>query len=157
MTDEQTPSAYGAWHLEAMDAHGGWIASAVDLARFASAWDDARKSKLLKSTSIQAMFTRPPGLAGTDEDGKPKDVFYSLGWINRVVGEGKINRLHTGSLPGTATILVRRHDGRNWVVLFNARVSPHASHLGRAIDPLLHAAADEVEQWPSEDRFSKFE
>ena len=116
-----------------------------------------------RKSGIQYRFTTctsknpAPGLAGTDEDGKPKDVFYSLGWINRVVGEGKINHWHTGSLPGTATILVRRHDGRNWVVLFNARVSPHASHLGRAIDPLLHAAADEVEQWPSENLFPQFE
>ena len=29
--------AYGGWNLENMDAHGGWLASAVDLARFAVA------------------------------------------------------------------------------------------------------------------------
>jgi len=29
------PWPYGGFHLEAMDAHGGWIASAVDLARYA--------------------------------------------------------------------------------------------------------------------------
>jgi N-acyl-D-amino-acid deacylase len=33
------PSPYGAWCLESMDSHGGWIASAVDLARFAAALD----------------------------------------------------------------------------------------------------------------------
>ncbi len=51
--------------------------------------------------------------------------------------------------------MVRRHDGRNWVVLLNSRVSPHAGHLGRAIDSLMHRAADEVEQWPSGDLFSE--
>src|SRR5690606_271118 len=35
------PQPYGAWYLEAMDAHGGWLASAVDLARFSVAFDDA--------------------------------------------------------------------------------------------------------------------
>src|SRR6185295_18883724 len=34
---ERVPTPYGAWSLEAMDAHGGWIGSAVDLVRFASA------------------------------------------------------------------------------------------------------------------------
>ena len=31
------PWPYGGFHLEAMDAHGGWIGSAVDLARWAAA------------------------------------------------------------------------------------------------------------------------
>lgn len=31
----KVPSPYGGWHLEAMDSHGGWISSAVDLVRFA--------------------------------------------------------------------------------------------------------------------------
>ena len=37
---ETVPSPYGAWNLEAMDSHGGWIASAIDLAKFAAAFDD---------------------------------------------------------------------------------------------------------------------
>jgi N-acyl-D-amino-acid deacylase len=36
----KVPWPYGGFHLEAMDAHGGWIAPAVDLARFAVALDD---------------------------------------------------------------------------------------------------------------------
>ena len=37
------PLPYGAWCLEAMDSHGGWIASAEDLVRFAAAFDDPEK------------------------------------------------------------------------------------------------------------------
>ena len=33
-------SVYGAFNLENMDSHGGWLASAIDLARFAAAFDD---------------------------------------------------------------------------------------------------------------------
>ena len=36
---EKVPWPYGGFNLEAMDAHGGWIASAVDLARFAACLD----------------------------------------------------------------------------------------------------------------------
>jgi N-acyl-D-amino-acid deacylase len=155
--NKQVPRPYGAWHLEAMDSHGGWLGSVVDLARFARAFDDPENCKILKPESIDTMFDPPPGLAGHEADGKPKDVYYSCGWLNRVVGDGKMNRWHTGSLPGTAAILVRRHDGRNWVVLFNARVSPYTSHLGRAIDELVHKAAREVEEWPEYDLFDSFQ
>jgi len=154
--NEQVPQPYGAWHLEAMDAHGGWIGSAVDLARFACAFDDPASCRILKQGSIDTMSARPPGLAGHDAEGKPESVYYSCGWLNRVVGDGNLNRWHTGSLPGTAALLVRRHDGRNWAVLFNARVSPHASHLGGAIDVLVHKAADEVKAWPEYDLFEEF-
>lgn len=150
------PAPYGAWYHESLDSHGGWLASAVDLARFSAALDAPQKYKLLGAESLKQMHARPPGLAGFDESGKPKDVFYSMGWLNRVVGEGKTNHWHTGSLPGTATVLVRRHDGRNFVALFNARTSPHVQHLGRAIDGLLHKAANEVKHWPNIDLFDNF-
>jgi N-acyl-D-amino-acid deacylase len=153
---EQVPWAYGGWHLEAMDSHGGWIASAVDLARFAACFDDPDNCPILSADSIETMYARPPGLAGHDEDGKPKDVYYSLGWSNRVVGDGKLNHWHTGSLSGTATIMIRRHDGRNFIALLNSRTSPHATHLGREIDNLLHKAAGEVVEWPTYDLFGEF-
>ena len=154
--DESVSKPYGAWYLEAMDSHGGWIASAVDLARFACALDDPKTCKILKPESIKAMSTRPPGKAGHEENGKPKDVYYSLGWINSDVGDGKSNHWHTGSLPGTATILIRRHDGKNFIAVFNARLSPYTSHLGRAVDSLLHEAANDVQQWPNIDLFPEY-
>ena len=39
---QRVPWPYGGFHLEAMDAHGGWIASPVDLVRFATALDGNR-------------------------------------------------------------------------------------------------------------------
>lgn len=152
----EVPSQYGGWYLEAMDSHGGWIASAVDLARFASAFDDPDNCPILSAESIRTMHTRPAGLAGHEEDGSEKPVYYSLGWSNRVLDGGRRNYWHTGSLPGTATILIRRHDGRNFVALLNSRVSPTASHLGREIDSLLHRAAAEVTEWPTENLFEGF-
>ena len=103
------------------------------------------------------MYQRPPGLAGHDENGQPKEVFYSLGWMNRGVGENQVNHWHTGSLNGTATILIRRHDGKNFVALLNTRISPTDAPLSRDLDALLHLAADEVPEWPSENRFEEFD
>lgn len=137
--------------LEAMDSHGGWIASATDLAKFAAAFDDPDNCPTLSRQSIKRMFARPPGLAGHEENGDKKTRYYSLGWTNREVGDGKVNHWHTGSLSGTSTILIRRHDGRNFVALMNARVSPITAHLGRQIDGLLHKMANEVTQWPTQE------
>jgi CubicO group peptidase (beta-lactamase class C family) len=142
------PRPYGAWHLEAMDAHGGWIASAPDLVRFASDLDDPARSKLLSAASIETMFARPAGRAGLDDEGRPKVPHYGCGWMVRPAGQGGRNTWHTGSLDGTSTLLVRRHDGLTWAVLFNTRDTPAGERVSAAIDPLLHAAADAIRAWP---------
>ncbi|MDX1928796.1 MAG: serine hydrolase [Pirellulaceae bacterium] len=152
----RSPWPYGAWYLEAMDSHGGWLASAVDLAKIAVALEDSSKLRLLSTKTWHLMHARPDGLAGFDAEGKPKDSYYTLGWFNRDVGNGEMNHWHTGSLDGTATILIRRHDGRNFVALLNSRASPSAEHLGRAIDKLLHSAANAVETWPATDQFEQY-
>jgi len=150
------PTPYGAWYLEAMDSHGGWISTASDLVRFASAFDKPNDSKLLKAASIRTMFARPDGLAGYEKDGKAKDLFYGCGWQVRTVGrEDRINAWHTGSLDGTSTMLVRRHDGLCWAVLFNSRNNQNGKILSGAIDPLVHQAADRVKRWPDRDLFAK--
>ncbi len=142
------PEPYGAWHLEAMDAHGGWIASAPDLVRFATAFDDPERCPILSAASIERMFARPPGLAGHDAGGKPLDSYYARGWMVRPVGARGRNTWHAGLLPGTSTLLVRRHDGLAWAVLFDTDRDPKGETLADAIDPLLHRAADAVARWP---------
>lgn len=153
--NQNVPWAYGGWHLEAMDSHGGWLASAVDLARFGAAFDDPAHCPVLSAASIELMHARPPGLAGHDEAGKPKDVYYSLGWSNRV-DNGKTAHWHTGSLSGTATVLIRRPDGRNLIVLLNSRVSPQSNHLSKDLDILIQNAASGIAEWPQENHFSEF-
>lgn len=139
---------YGTWNLEAMDAHGGWIASAVDLVRFSSAFDDAAHRPILNPASIAEMFARPEGLPGHDAAGDPKAFYYSLGWMVRPRPQGGFTAWHTGSLDGTSAILVRRCDGITWAVLFNTRNSAPDKAPARLIDPLMHIAADKVTSWP---------
>ncbi|MCA9154159.1 MAG: beta-lactamase family protein [Planctomycetales bacterium] len=141
---ERVPLPYGAWHLEAMDSHGGWIASAVDLVRFGSSIQHPAERPLLSAASREAMFARPAGAAGWNEDGSPKDVYYGCGWSVRDVGSERFNYWHTGSLDGTSTILVLRHDGLCWAVLFNTRDSSSGEAPARIIDPLVHKAANQM-------------
>ncbi len=149
------PLPYGAWHLEAMDSHGGWISSAPDLVRFASAFDQPDQCKILQASSIKTLFARPDGLAGHTKDGKNKNSYYGCGWQVRTVGGGKMNTWHNGSLDGTATLLVRRSDGLTWAVLFNTRSNAKGKYLGGLIDPLMHEAADKVKRWPNRNLFEK--
>ncbi len=153
---KKVPFSYGAFCLEAMDAHGGWIASAVDLARRARALDDPLRSPVLKEKTFTQMYQPPSSPVSRKPDGELQNSYYACGWSVRPVGQGgKANYWHDGSLPGTASLLVRRHDGLSWAVLFNRRSNDRALPDG-AIDSALHRAADATGEWPAEDLFERF-
>ena len=139
---EKVPPPYGAWCLEAMDSHGGWIASAPDLVRFAMGCDEAatdpnsNRQALLSRPMIDEMFAKP-----SRDDLKESEIWYGHGWNVRTSGHGR-NTWHMGALDGTSTILVRRSDGMTWCVLFNMRENASGEELARLIDPLVHVAAN---------------
>ena len=145
---KSVPWPYGGWCLESMDSHGAWISSAGDLVRFAAAFNDPDKCKILKAESIKTMFARPPGKAGEDAEGQPRAAYYGCGWSVRTVHDGKLNTWHTGSLDGTSTLLVRRWDGLTWAVLFNSREENMGHTPSDVADALMHEAANAVEHWP---------
>jgi CubicO group peptidase (beta-lactamase class C family) len=151
--DELVPTPYGAWSIEVMDAHGGWLASAVDLVRFASAFDDPQRCPILRPETIATMFARPNGSAGYRADDRPRTAYYACGWNVRAVARGRRNTWHDGSLDGTSTLLVRRHDRTNWAVLFNSRNGSNGKSLSGQIDGLVHEAANKVSNWPEVDLF----
>ena len=156
--DERVPQPYGAWHLEAMDSHGAWLASAVDLVRFADAVSFPDRFKVVTAKHVEAMYARPPKPVGRDGRGEPKRVYYGCGWNVRLVdqgGEGR-NTWHTGSLPGTSTILVRRYDGLNWAVLFNSRDGADGKRMSAHIDGRMHRVANAVKEWPTGDLYPRY-
>lgn len=153
----EVASPYGGFYLEAMDAHGAWIASAVDLVRFGCAIEKGEECPILKASSINDMFDRPPGKAGHDDDGSPKPTYYGLSWSVTVDDAGKKSFSHSGSLPGTSTRLTCRPDGRNFAILFSSRQSPTSSRLSEDVLGELNKAIAEIEAWPEEDQFGDFE
>ena len=150
---ESVPQPYGAFNLENMDAHGGWLTSAVDLVRFASTFDDPSSSPVLNQDSVDTLFGLPENIDPGDY--QAGDWYYACGWAVRDWGGNNRNTWHDGSLPGTHTLMVRRWDGLDWAVVFNQRDDP--SGLGyNEIDDLLHQAADQVTSWPDHDLFSLY-
>jgi len=143
------PWPYGGFHLEAMDAHGGWIASAVDLMRFVTAVDGLpTRPDVLQPATIDAMTARP---ASPLWDGSP--VHYGMGWLVRPA-EG--NWWHDGSLPGTASLLVRTGGGLAWAALFNARAMRPGSTFEAEIDGAMWRAVRGVTAWPTHDLFARY-
>lgn len=120
--DRELPRPYTfARHIS--DAGGGWVASAVDLVRFADAFNPDAKTTVLSRETIELMFVPPPGALGHRVDGTVKEYSYAMGWEIRPFGWNRINDValvsHDGRIPGTSAIIVRRADGVNWAVVFN--------------------------------------
>ncbi|MFG3558369.1 serine hydrolase domain-containing protein [Micromonospora sp. NPDC047557] len=143
------PAPYGTFSMRLMDAHGGWIASAVDMVRWASVFDKA--GTVLGSTALGQVFAVPS--IGVNSDG----WYYGLGWQVRPVSTGGTGRntWHTGSLPGTYSLLVRTYNGMSWAALFNQRDDASGLAYGD-IDPLLWTAAGKITAWPTNNLYSTY-
>ncbi len=152
---ERVPWPYGGFYLEAMDSHGGWVASAVDLLRFTAALAENASKPLLSPATRESMLAPPPPPASRRENGSLADHFYGGGWMIRQRDEKLSHFTHNGSLPGTWTILTQRADGLSFTALFNQRSSDNALP-DSALEPALHQALDDIKDWPAEDLFPRF-
>jgi CubicO group peptidase (beta-lactamase class C family) len=118
-------------NVRRMDSHGGWLATARDLAKFASHVDGhAAGRNILQPGSIREMTTASPANAG-----------YAKGWaVNHVP-----NWWHTGSLPGTTSIMVRTASGFCWAALANSREV--SEDTGGAMDRMMWDLVRQVKIW----------
>jgi D-alanyl-D-alanine carboxypeptidase len=131
----QNPYAY---NIARMDAHGGWIATAKDLMKFAVAVDGfSTKPDMLNATSINTMTT-----------GSSANASYGMGWMVN----SSNNWWHTGALPGTATMIARSSGGYSWAILTNTR-SMDANFTGEMDQLVWRAINNSSTQWPTKDQF----
>lgn len=131
----------GSFQLGTLDAHGGWVASAPELVRFALHVDGRSEPEdVLRTATLEAMRARPDA-----DDVRESPTWYALGWSVRAVAQGT-NWWHTGSLPGTTALLVGTHHGYAWAALCNSRPRRWAE-FNRALDEAMWEAFRQVE-WP---------
>ncbi len=118
-------------NVRRMDSHGGWLATARDLAMFASHVDGHSASRnILQAESIRQMTTASAANAG-----------YAKGWaVNRVP-----NWWHGGSLPGTTSIMVRTASGFCWAALANSREV--SADTGLAMDQMMWKLVRQARSW----------
>lgn len=95
-----------------MDSHGGWIATATDLLRFAVRVDRfPTVPDILADATIATMITPSTAKPIVNAD-KPG---YAKGWDVNIYD----NWWHDGRLAGTESFLVRSHDGYCWAAIAN--------------------------------------
>jgi CubicO group peptidase (beta-lactamase class C family) len=118
-----------AMNVSRMDSHGGWLATPAELVKFAASVDGLRSSANILKTSTIASMTRPSSANST----------YASGWqVNSAP-----NWWHTGSLPGTSSLVVRTASGMCWAACANARTK---DSLG-LLDDMMWAMARSVPLW----------
>jgi N-acyl-D-amino-acid deacylase len=142
------PLNYGGFHFEAGDASGGWVSSTVDLLRFLGGVDGrADRPDILRPELVAEMTSSGPAqcVGGA--------CYYAFGWWVRPI-QGDANWWHTGTLPGTTSILVRTYDNFSWVGLFNTRSL--TANLEVEVDAALRNAFAGVTSFPTHDLFSTF-
>lgn len=113
-----------------MDSHGGWIASARALVKFANHVTDLTPPPILKPGSLKEMLT--PSKASKT---------YAKGWNINDAG----NVWHNGSLDGTTTIMVRTKSRFTWAALTNASASK--GNIDGDLDALIWDMAGKVSSW----------
>jgi CubicO group peptidase (beta-lactamase class C family) len=141
------PLNYGGYYLEAMDSHGAWVSSTVDLLRFVNGVDGRASPPDILSPQLVAQMTG----SGVPicPDGS---CYYAGGWNVRPT-MGDATWWHGGDLAGTKAILVRSATKVSWVALFNAGTT---ADVGGKLDADLWNALGKISSFPTNDLFSTF-
>jgi CubicO group peptidase (beta-lactamase class C family) len=136
-TGQIVPLEYGGVSVEAMDAHGGWIATSRDLVRLLTAVDGfPSRPDILSATTIQTMTTP-----------SATNINYAKGWsVN-----SSNNWWHNGALHGTASYLVRTNSQYTWAILLNSRSTN--SNFWNAMDGLGWNCVNTTTTFPTHDLF----
>ncbi len=134
-------SAYNL-NVRRFDAHGGWIASAVDLVRFLVRVDgQATKPDIITGNSFTTMTT-PANI----NDANNNNPNYGLGWAG-----GTTTPNHNGAMTGTIAIMSVRTNGYTFAALVNMR--PGSDGGAGALSQMVRDIITEIGTWPSYDLF----
>lgn len=124
------PAANGTF-LESLSGAGGWLGTAVDLARFIDGLDpDKPGQHLLKPTTYQQLVSPYLGSWGLGVE-----VFEDGSWG------------HTGSLASARAMAVHQPDGITWGVVVNGNVENH----NEVLRDLMKRALATTTDWPAWD------
>lgn len=142
--EQNVPDPY-RFSISTLDSHGGWIATATDLVRFTTLFDNnPEPADLIRPESIHLIHTRPsfaPPAARSNN-------YYGFGWSFWESSDAKNrNWFHTGSLSGTMSQLIRSDNGITWAALFNLRPQDSATAFSD-LDKTMWKAVNTVTTWP---------
>lgn len=139
---EIVPQAYGGNNIELLGPAGGWVASAVELMKFMVAIDGfPQQPDILSKETIELM---------TDHKMNGNTL---IGWKG---SDGNGNWWRTGTLSGTAALILRQHNNINWIVLLNT-TTRRRDRIHSEISRLMFESVHTINEWPTTDLFDYFE
>ncbi len=140
----RTTRSYGGWNQKNLDAAGGWVMAPADWAKVLSSFDDGSTPIFTNQALTDTMWD----LCVEGETGE-------RGWYrSEQPGPGDTTLVaheHNGSLPSTASLVIRRSDGLTLVLAFNGRL--HDNLYGTREGTQLFKIANKVTTWPTKDLF----
>ncbi|WP_163711843.1 serine hydrolase domain-containing protein [Mangrovibacterium lignilyticum] len=126
--------------VELLGAAGGWICSAIELARLITYIDGEPGVKdILKPASILEMT----------------DNTYAKGPLGWKTTFNNGNWIRTGSMAGTSAMIKRMDDGLTWIFISNTS-SWKGSLLANDINSLMAKICHKVKDWPKQDLFNYY-
>ena len=133
-------SAYN-YNIPRMDAHGGWIATPIDLVRFLVHVDQTNNpyGDVIGLFAQNTMYT--PSATNNA---------YCKGWM-RIPNSGSL--WHNGALPSTLSEMKRTSDGFCFAILMNTRPAEGKDRNGVAMGQLLGNIKNTITKWPAHDLF----
>jgi CubicO group peptidase (beta-lactamase class C family) len=122
-------------NINRMDSTDGWIASSTQLVQLLNHVAGAPNiPALLKPDTIRAMTTPSPAYP-------QGDARYARGWM--VSNNGAGSCWHSGSLPGSTSLMVHNPDGSCLAALCNTRTQPH-QEMDTALYDMMYNLAQNV-------------
>ena len=133
-------------------ASGGWVASAVEMARFMAVLGGERPPAFLTPASFARMLAPPPAPIPL----RPGGGHFGMGWDNVLQAtKGELYEKDGGVL-GTTTWVEHRPDGASWVLLINSSNRSDGPELHRTFVREIRQAIDTTVRWPDGDLFGSY-
>jgi N-acyl-D-amino-acid deacylase len=139
--------------LPMIRAAGGWSASAIDMVTLLAALDGSR-GKILKDETFRLMTAPPPEPIPRRSSG----AYVGLGFESVLPLEKGFAYSQDGSFHGMRAFMERGKRGANWVLIFNASMTPDNVDLSVAKDHVVEVRARvaNLENYPKIDLFKEF-
>ena len=126
--------------IELLGAAGGWVCSAVELARLVSLIDGQSKVRdILSGKSISEMT----------------DNTYAKGPLGWKTTSDNGDWYRTGNMAGTSAMVKRQKDGLTWIFISNTS-NWKGSMLSHDINQLMQTITSRVKHWPDRDLFQYY-
>lgn len=136
-SDQLVAKSDGGNPIELLGAAGGWICSAVELARLVTLVDGKSEvADILSDASIAEMV----------------DNTYAKGPLGWKSTYGNGSWVRTGSMAGTSAMIKRMDNGLTWIFISNTS-SWKGSLLSSDINSLMFKICSRVKEWPEVDLF----